>query len=465
MTNKEILQSHNSTISNNNLSIDELIEDINNLPDAGSGEVEITLQEKTISPSTSNQEVIADSSYDGLSKVTIKAVDSSIDSDIKASNIRTGVNILGVNGTMEEYVEPSLQAKTVSPTTSSQIVTADTGYDGLREVTVNAMPTTTQATPSIDVSSSGLITASSTQSSGYVSSGTKSATKQLTTKGATTWTPKTTNQTISSGTYLTGTQTITGDSNLVASNIKNGVSIFGVAGTLEEKEELSTELTEQSSLLTSQSMTIDDIKLALQGKGTGGGITPEGIINITSNGTHDVTNYASAEVNVPSVQDTTIEDGFVTRTLTSYTNNRVTKVGNQAFRGFSSLESISLPNVTTINAYALDGCSGLTNVNLPKVTALNNYAMQGCSSLETLEFQQKMSTQGAVWNNCSKLTKLILRSTTMCGLSNKNCFNNTPIASGTGFIYVPDNLVDTYKANTNWSNFAAQIKGLSELEE
>lgn len=53
----------------------------------------------------------------------------------------------------------------------------------------------------------------------------------LATKGAATITPTTSNQTIASGTYLTGIQTIKGDSNLVASNIKNGVSIFGVAGT------------------------------------------------------------------------------------------------------------------------------------------------------------------------------------------------------------------------------------------
>lgn len=158
--------------------------------------------------------------------------------------------------------DPVLQSKTVTPSTSSQTVKPDTGYDGLSQVTVNAMTTATQATPSISVSSSGLITASATQTAGYVSAGTKSATKQLTTKGATTWTPKTSNQTISSGTYLTGTQTIKGDSNLVASNIKSGVSIFGVTGTLS------------------------------------GGITPSGTLDITTNGTYDVTNYASASVNV-----------------------------------------------------------------------------------------------------------------------------------------------------------------------
>lgn len=167
--------------------------------------------------------------------------------------------------------DPVLQSKTVSPSTSSQTVKPDTGYDGLSQVTVNAMTTATQATPSISVSSSGLITASATQTAGYVSAGTKSATKQLTTKGATTWTPKTSNQTISSGTYLTGTQTIKGDSNLVASNIKSGVSIFGVTGTMSGSEDLSSELTTQNTLITTQETTIDNIISALQGKASGGG--------------------------------------------------------------------------------------------------------------------------------------------------------------------------------------------------
>lgn len=72
---------------------------------------EISLQEKTVSPSKTTQLVTPDSDYDGLSKVTVNAVTSSIDSNITASNIKSGVSILGVEGTLEEGITPSGELK------------------------------------------------------------------------------------------------------------------------------------------------------------------------------------------------------------------------------------------------------------------------------------------------------------------------------------------------------------------
>ena len=214
----------------------------------------------------------------GVNKVVFGAVaimdisDSTVTPDKLAKGAtaydKSGEKITGTH----ECSDPVMQEKTVTPATSSQSVTPDSGYDGLSKVMVNAMPTATQATPSISVNSSGLITASATQSAGYVASGTKSATKQLTTqaaktitpgtssqtavaagryttgavtvaaipstyvkpnqtKAATTYTPTTSDQTIAAGTYCSGAQTIKGDANLVAANIAEGVSIFGVTGT------------------------------------------------------------------------------------------------------------------------------------------------------------------------------------------------------------------------------------------
>ena len=51
------------------------------------------------------------------------------------------------------------------------------------------------------------------------------------TKAATTIIPGTSDQTIASGVYLAGAQTIKGDANLIADNIKSGTSIFGITGS------------------------------------------------------------------------------------------------------------------------------------------------------------------------------------------------------------------------------------------
>ena len=47
-------------------------------------------------------------------------------------------------------------------------------------------------------------------------------------------------------------------------------------------------------------------------------------------------------------------------------------------------------------------------------------------------------------------------------LSNTSAFNSTPITFGTGYIYAPRALVDSYKAATNWSTYADQICALED---
>lgn len=94
-----------------------------------------------------------------------------------------------------------MQEKGVTPSESQQVITPDDTYDGLSKVTVGAISKT------------------------YVGSG-------VTKKSAATYTPGTSNQTIGANQYLSGAQTIKGDSNLVARNIRSGVSIFGVTGTV-----------------------------------------------------------------------------------------------------------------------------------------------------------------------------------------------------------------------------------------
>ena len=97
------------------------------------------------------------------------------------------------------------------------------------------------------------VTTTPTVSAGYVSSATASSatvalTASVTTKAAATITPGTSDQTIAAGTYLTGAQTIAGDADLVASNIINGVQIFGVTGNVVLQNYYTGSSTPSSSL-------------------------------------------------------------------------------------------------------------------------------------------------------------------------------------------------------------------------
>lgn len=114
--------------------------------------------------------------------------------------------------------------------TVSSAATID-AYAGYVADIEEAAPAVTHPQPTISVSSGGLITASHTQGYGTVAAGTTTNTQQLTVQAAQTITPTTSDQTIASGRYLTGTQTIKGDANLIAANIASGKTIFGVAGT------------------------------------------------------------------------------------------------------------------------------------------------------------------------------------------------------------------------------------------
>ena len=75
--------------------------------------------------------------HDGSGKVAISTTEKS---KIVAGNIRQGVTILGVEGTMSGSEDVNAQTKTVTPSASAQTVTPDTGYNYLAQVTVNAIP-------------------------------------------------------------------------------------------------------------------------------------------------------------------------------------------------------------------------------------------------------------------------------------------------------------------------------------
>lgn len=80
---------------------------------------------------------IAQGYHDGSGKVSI---DPTEQAKIIAANIKQGVQILGVTGTLEPSSDVTVQSKSATPTTSEQTILPDPGYDYLSQVTIAAIP-------------------------------------------------------------------------------------------------------------------------------------------------------------------------------------------------------------------------------------------------------------------------------------------------------------------------------------
>jgi len=232
------------------------------------------LQNKTVTPSESQQSVSADSDYEGLRTVTVNAISSTYVGSGIARKSSTDLTVSGATITAPAGYYNAAASKSVSsmtlPTsaassatsgytskatigrsTAAQYINIPPGYNSTGAYYVISAVANGSATAPASISGTAAsvstgtntltltktVSVTPTVSAGYVSAGTAgnssvSLTASVTTKAAATITPTTTNQTIASGTYLTGTQTIAGDADLVANNIRSGVQIFGVNGSL-----------------------------------------------------------------------------------------------------------------------------------------------------------------------------------------------------------------------------------------
>lgn len=147
------------------------------------------------------------------------------------------------------------------------------------------------------------------------------------------------------------------------------------------------------------------------------------------------TKLNNAENGVASI-DATV-DSVISRTITSFSSDTLTSIGDGAFYDCSALTTVDFPAATSIGENAFSDCSALTTVDFPLVTSIGSEAFA----------------------NSSSLTTVILRKNQVATLANTNAFTN----ANNAIIYVPDDLVASYKADTNWSSLASRIKCISEL--
>ena len=146
---------------------------------------------------------------------------------------------------------------------------------------------------------------------------------------------------------------------------------------------------------------------------------------------------------VETVGDAALTRSIIDRSITELNCNLTTSIRQQAFRACTALASVNFPSVTSVALGAFWQCTALTKADFASAVAFANNAFYGCSAL----------------------TALILRNTEQVSTITGTPFAASAIASGTGYIYVPAALVDTYKAASGWSTYASQIRAIEDYVE
>lgn len=214
----------------------------------------------------------------------------------------------------------------------------------------------------------------------------------------------------------------------------------------------------------------------------------------------------------------------ITNTLTSYSNNDITAIGNYGLYGCSSLTSVSLPNVTTIGHHGFCRCKGLTSLTLPNLTTIEQYGFTSCEGLTSVSLPsvtvikqrafsghpmslKRLSCRNAllgVWvfsilgeygsgvlkqypleeldirgflnegetaedgireSHLNELTvdRLILRKNDgIVEIKASRWSSVSDIMGGAKFtLYVPDNLVNAYRTDANWIEYCTNVRNSS----
>ena len=391
------------SIKNNIISLQDLLNKANALPEAG-GNIELPAltNEGSASDLLSGKELIDSSG----SKVTgTFSIDSELSmQDNLISQIQTALQ-------NKASAEPVLQTKIVTPTINSQNIIPDSGFDGLSEVTVNAIP--------IDyIIPSGALT--------------------ITTNGI-------------------------HDVKNYESAIVN-VEGSGSEGGSGEDTEILDDLV-SGSITSYSNDTVTTIRDGLFMRCTK--LTTASFPAATK-----INQYAFYQcsnlttVSFPACTNIGDNAFGLCSNVVNVNFPVCATVGMSAFGSCYKLVSLSLPQCTSIANYAIARCSVLTSLDLPVCKIIGVSAFRECPKLTTVSMPAATSIPAGVFSKCFNLKSLYLTGSILCTLANSNAFASTPIggysaSAGTyGSIYVPASMLASYQAATNWTYFSNRMVGV-----
>ena len=135
-------------------------------------------------------------------------------------------------------------------------------------------------------------------------------------------------------------------------------------------------------------------------------------------------------------------------------NDGITSIGDSAFSNCTGLTSIIIPNsVTNIGNAAFWNCTGLTSITIPNsVTSINSNTFEGCSNLSNITIPNSVTSIGeSVFYDCSSLTNITIPNsvTNINGFAFFKCSNLTSITIPDSVTSIGRNVFDNCTSLTS----------------
>lgn len=385
-------------------------------------------QEKVVEPQKEDVVVLPDDAMKVLSKVTVKGVTADIDENIKAENIKLGVNILGIEGNVAP--DKPDQEKTIYPSEEEQIVEADTGFELAKVI---AKPVETESFEVVPSEEQQKIVASEGK---FIKEVVVGAVENIEEE-------------------LTEQETLLAELEEEVNGLsdKDDTALKILNGTLEDFDNTNYGLTEIRPY-TFYKNSLKNVNL-------------KGITHIGDYGM-----YENSIENLEGHEDLKVLGTYALASNNIKTRlnfNNLTNLGIHAFGPNRNIPHINISkncNIKTMGSYAFHDC-GVDRENPEQniftldftnsdVYNINSYAFNHANYYE-IKFGEKVNTISSyVFNGSANMDIYFLKSTPpeLNSLSFREASNIR--------IFVPYNSINAYKTATNWTTMADSIRGFAK---